>query len=229
MLKLPRAPGGVPQVVLDPKVYNDMADAVERFDALADQIQQVLNISAAPPLAVSHDRNGIRLSMKRDRWRLTPVKTGSGGTPLGSARYQVTVGRWKEEVDWATVGGTSTFDWSAVTDFTSSYTAVLLNAFETGSGILHIPPDTIIPALYLGAFTSSPAAYAGDVFVVMVNHAVRDVRQNPLTLDFEKTFKNSDDATPLADADWDVWATAQRCTTTPTATLMQLMNPGSYT
>src|SRR5689334_5590 len=111
---LPRATGNSP-VVIDPKVWNDLCDLIERP-----------RITVADPLQIDYSASRVRISLKRTKNWIKPFQVLS---PLGGGRARVLIGRWKNNTDSAT-----DYDLVNDTDFTGAYQATVSNIDESGLG-----------------------------------------------------------------------------------------------
>lgn len=206
--RLPRASGTAP-VVIDPLVWNDVCDRLERVE----------NLAVSDPLQLMTSGAGNRLSLKRLKPRVVPVKVT--GTRGGDGLYTIDVGRW---LSTAPIPAGTAYSLSAATDFADAYEATLANSAESEVATHRIGTGTIVPAWFTETFDDG----GKEIWLALYNHAVRFVRQNPTTLNLEYTSHDAATADDVPSGDWIVFATATVCTTTPTATLMQLMNPAAY-
>jgi hypothetical protein len=217
VLSLPRASGGAAAVVIDPQVWNNLCSEVERVGKLADNIDKLTNVSVSDPLTLDNSETGIRLGCVLPQWMIAPVRVEELS---GAGLYVVSIGRWNQD---ELMSSLTPFDLDNYAKFDNSYYALMANIAESGLSVSRIGVGTKFVAWKTSSFIGP-----SEVWATIYNHAVRFIRQNPLTLNFESTAHDATVAAAVPDDQWEVWATAQRCTTTPTATLMQLMNPGSY-
>jgi hypothetical protein len=135
--RLPRATGNSP-VVIDPLVWNDVCDRLERVE----------NLTVTDPLQCVSGGSGIRLSLKRIKCFAKPLKIT--GNRTGGGEYQVDVGRWQN----GPLSTSSGYDLTTATDFADAYEATLVNSAESGFTTHRIGNDTIVPAW----FTETPTA-----------------------------------------------------------------------
>jgi hypothetical protein len=150
--------------------------------------------------------------------RIMPVQFVSARG--GGGYYEGHLGSWKSKSQDT---GTD-FDASDATNFEGEIEITIRNIAESTLGTNRVGADT--PFF---AWPTDQADTDGHrIWETIYSHAVRFVRQNPTTQDLEYTTHDAADAASVPSGDWIVFATASICDTTPTATLMQLMNPGSY-
>jgi hypothetical protein len=167
-----------------------MAAAVERFDAMADKLNQLLHISAAPPLAVSFNDNGVRLSIAN----VPGVVAVTFGAPrTGGGYYAGTLGRWKG----ATVDTSTDFD--ATTDRISLGVDITIkNLAESNIATHRVSAST--------AYFAWPTQQADDagrpVFETLYQHAVRFTRWNATTHTWQETYHDAATAADVADEFW---------------------------